>query len=209
MRKKRRRLAVGAPQAEFLDLQRLRRQCTLNQIETEVEIEIISLRRFHQFPIANPTASRSPFPRKGPFSVSISRVWSRVIRVPAAAKPRELNFLHSILLLNSKAPFYKGAACRTFVKWRFWDWMISVCHWMQTPPLCLRPTPPPLTRSPDLGQSTRGRRFYVQEKRQLATGLRVLCRTRTCAMKVSHWIFARLRLPTNPVRLLFPSKEGR
>ena len=30
-----------------------------------------------------------------------------------------------------------------------------------------------------------------------------------CAMKVSHWIFARLRLPTNPVRLLFPSKEGR
>ena len=108
-----------------------------------------------------------------------------------------------------KTPFYRSGACRTFVKWRFGDWMISVCRWMQTHPLCLRPTPPPLTRSPDLGQSTRGRRFYVQEKRQLATGLRVLCRTRTCAMKVSHWIFARLRLPTNPVRLLFPSKEGR
>ena len=45
----------------------------------------------------------------------------------------------------------------------------------------------------DLGQSTRGRRFYVQKKRQLATGLRFLCRTRTFAMKVSHCIFSRLR----------------
>ena len=33
-------------------------KCTLNQIETEVEIETYSLRRFHQFPIANPTALR-------------------------------------------------------------------------------------------------------------------------------------------------------
>ena len=53
------------------------------------------------------------------------------------------------------------------------------------------PAPHHRKRSPDFGQSTRGRRFYVQYKRQLATGLRVLCRTRTCAMKVSHWIFAR------------------
>ena len=30
-----------------------------------------------------------------------------------------------------------------------------------------------------------------------------------CAMKVSHCILSRLRLPTNAVRLLFPSKEGR
>jgi hypothetical protein len=37
-------------------------KCTLNQIEVEIEIEIISLRRFCQFPIANPSPVGSPCP---------------------------------------------------------------------------------------------------------------------------------------------------
>ena len=44
-------------------------------------------------PSANPTASRSPFPRKGPFSVSFCSFGVRDIRIPTAAKPQIVSLL--------------------------------------------------------------------------------------------------------------------
>ena len=89
-------------------------------IEIEAETEVIRLRRFHQFPIANPSplgssgratkgrlfyvqyksqlapgsevlCRTSAFPRKGPTAEALSRYLCSVVRIPMAAKPLTVN----------------------------------------------------------------------------------------------------------------------
>nr|DAE16790.1 MAG TPA: hypothetical protein [Siphoviridae sp. ctVii20]DAE19353.1 MAG TPA: hypothetical protein [Siphoviridae sp. ctezl47] len=52
-----------------------------------LSLELDSLRRFVQFPSANPSPVSSPFPGKGPRAEAISRYWFRVVRNPSATKP--------------------------------------------------------------------------------------------------------------------------
>ena len=96
-----------------------------------------------------------------------------------AAKPLELNSLHSIL---KSIPNHAGP----------WRWKcygralrcsLSVQERLAKEPglgiLCRMPTED-LRAGPKLiGQPPKGKRFNVQQKRQLAAGLQVLCRTCT------------------------------